>query len=214
MADPTAWRAWHASRLGRAFDRKHGTDTQALIEVSELGLSDEPLKHAVHYEASSLPKLHRALRHLGVDEGRYTFVDVGSGKGLVVIEAAKRRFREVVGLEISALAHEIAEKNLAAVAETLSLRAQVKLLNLNALDYEFPADRQIIYLYNPFSEAFLQPLLEKLLHRLADSATDVVIAYVNPVYWEAIRSRFPLEVLYTHRSLVVFRLHPPMDRQA
>lgn len=127
----------------------------------------------------------------------------------MVIEAAKRRFKEVVGLEISAAVHEIAERNLAAVEKTMPLRAQVTLLNVNALDYEFPGERQVIYLYNPFSETFLIPLLNRLLDRLDHDVVDIVVAYVNPVCWEVIQSSFPLDLLYMHRSLVVFRLSPP-----
>ncbi len=212
LLDPAAWRAWNAARLGRDFDRKHGTNTQTHIEVEDLGIVDEPRRQAVHYEASALPKLHRAFKNLNIDEEEYTFIDVGSGKGLVVIETAKRNFREVVGLEISALAHRISEQNVSTASSRAKLKSPIKLLNINALDYDYPAVKQVVYLYNPFGELFISKLFGVLRHRLLEGSTDIVVAYVNPVCLDTVEREAATEMIFAHRSLVVFRLLPPVEQ--
>lgn len=204
-----SWRAWNAVRLGRKFDIEHGTDTQSLIDVVDLGIIGEAALHAVHYEASTLPKIQRVLKHLGVNLSEYSFIDVGSGKGLVVIEAAKHPFNEVIGLEISPHAHKIAEVNIRAASKRTTLRAPIKLNNVNALDYAFPAAKQVIYLYNPFDEPILSELLNKLSRRLTENVEDIVLAYLNPVCKATIEKEFSVDVLHAHRTAMIYRLTRP-----
>jgi SAM-dependent methyltransferase len=202
----TTWRAWHARRAGLAFDQQFGTDTQAPVGVNRLGIPAETAAHAVQYEPSTLPKLRRALRHLDIDPPDYVFVDVGSGKGLVVIEAARSPFREVIGIEISRRLHETATDNLARARARLTLAAPVTLLNLDALAFDFPDRRQVVYLYNPFDQVILRPLLCRLVACLEHGAEDIVVVYVNPVHRPMLESEFDVEVVYRHATLLIYRL--------
>ena len=206
--DRQTWRAWHAARLGRQFDHEHGTDTQSQITVPELGITGEASSHAVHYEASTLPKLRRALKHLGVDKRKYDFIDIGSGKGLVVIEAAKHAFNVVIGLEISTLVHQIAELNVRAASAHKVLPSPIELRNMNALDYGFPAVRQVVYLYNPFDALMLRKLLFRLAQCLDEGAEEILIVYVNPVCKAIVEAEFAVDIIYAHRTMVIYRLNP------
>src|SRR3712207_1728851 len=106
LVDPAFWRATLATREAQAFDRRYGTDTTRRLAVE--AMRDVPIelaRHAVHYEASAIPKFRRAMRVVGAVLGatlpQYAFVDVGSGKGLVVMLAAWFPFRQVVGIEMT-----------------------------------------------------------------------------------------------------------------
>ena len=120
LVDPAFWRARMAVREARAFDRRYATDTVRRLPVDAMrDVPGELAAHAVHYEASAIPKFRRAMRAvqrtLGPRVAEFSFVDVGSGKGLVVMLAARLPFREVVGVEMAPELHETAEQNLCPV---------------------------------------------------------------------------------------------------
>lgn len=208
LVSPPAWRAWQGRRAGAAFDRRFGTDTQASVGVDALDIPPGLAAHAVHYEASSLPKLRRALRHLGVRPSGYSFVDVGSGKGMVVLEAARRPFEQVTGIEVSSRLHEVAIENLERFSKHVRLRAPVEFLNVDALAFSYPARRQVIYLYNPFDEPVLRALVSRLEERLTEGVEDVLLAYVNPVHRRTLEHEFNINTIFSHSTLVIYRLLP------
>jgi hypothetical protein len=63
----------------------------------------------------------------------------------------------------------------------------VEFLNLNALDYRFSDDPQVVYMYNPFDETVLARFVANLLARPARSD---FVAYVNPVHKAPLESAF------------------------
>jgi SAM-dependent methyltransferase len=203
---PLFWRSWNARRLGCAFDRQYGTDTQTHVSVSALGIAHELASHAVHYEPSAIPKIKRALRQLRIRHEEYSFIDVGSGKGLVSLLAAGFPFRRVVGVEASQILHETAQRNLEVYCVRCVLRAPVHFVNANALDYEFANGNHVVYLYNPFDAVFLGAYLDRL-GPLADSA-EVVVVYVNPAHRGVLIARAAGRVLFEDRTLLVCRLSP------
>lgn len=201
------WRARRARSAGLAFDRKFGTDTQSPVGVEALDIAADDAAHAVQYEASALPKLRRVLRHLDIDFSQYVFIDVGSGKGLAVLEAARHPFAEVIGVEISRRLHDTAVGNLERVRRHLSLRAPVTLLQMNALEHDCTAPRQVVYLYNPFDEVILRELMRALATRLQRGVKDILVAYVNPLHKDMLEVEFPVTAVHRHAALIVYRLH-------
>lgn len=204
---PVAWRSWRARRAGAAFDRRYGTDTQAHVAVAALNVGPDIACHAVQYEPSAIPKVRCALRHLGVRPEAFEFVDVGSGKGLVPLLAARRPFRRIVGLEASAELVRVAERNLALYAAREALTAPVVFLNVDALDYEFGDRNQVVYLYNPFDEATLRRLVDRLLS--VARPAELLVVYVNPVHRRAIDETGAFRTLFENGSLAVFRRRTP-----
>jgi SAM-dependent methyltransferase len=203
---PVAWRSRRARRVGAAFDSRYGTDTQAHVEVGALGVDRAIALHAVRYEPSAIPKVRCALRHLGVRPEAFEFVDVGSGKGLVPLLAARLPFRRVVGLEASAELVRIAERNLEIYSAQETLRAPVAFANVDALEYEYDDRDRVVYLYNPFDEATLRRLVSRLLQAAPSSA--LLVVYVNPVHRHVIDETGAFRTPFENASLAVFRRHP------
>ena len=107
---------------------------------------------------------------------RTTFVDLGAGMGRVVLHAARRPFRQIVGVEVSPALLEVAKENRAAYRGALACR-DVRLVRADAATFAFPRGDVAVYLYNPFTA----PVLDAVLTRLAAQHGDVVIAYHTPV---------------------------------
>jgi SAM-dependent methyltransferase len=108
---------------------------------------------------------------------RATLVDVGAGLGRVVLHAARRPWRQIVGVEISPALFEVAKDNRASYRGELACR-DIRLVRADAADFTFPRGDLVVYLYNPFRAEILGPLLDRLS---ADPKRSVVLVYHTPV---------------------------------
>jgi hypothetical protein len=204
------WRSKHAEWQAVRFDRRWQTDTRVRTPVAAMqGVPAELAIHAVHYEGSSIPKLQRALkvvqRHLGSTLARYSFVDFGSGKGLVVMLASRYPFHDIHGVEMASDLHAIAESNIRKFRAQQSRCAPITLVCGNALEFDLPAANLVAYLYNPF-DAFV---MRRCVARLVDAAGrdgQLIVVYVNPVHREIFDGDGRFERLFHDATLSVFRL--------
>ena len=168
---PYYWRT--ATRIDRdGFDRRHGTDTSRLVQTRA------PAGYLVNrYETADAAAIARAIESVGIDASRFTFVDLGCGKGKPVIIAAGCPFRRVIGVDISPPVVAIARKNIG----LCGLAGRVELVVADAVGYDIPAGPVLIYLFNPFPERIVTLVMEKLVRRLAAFPDEpIVIVYMNP----------------------------------
>jgi SAM-dependent methyltransferase len=210
LVDPAFWRARMAVREARAFDRRYVTDTVRRLPVD--AMQDVPAEfaaHAVHYEASAIPKFRRAMRAvrrtLGPRVAAFSFVDIGSGKGLVVMLAARLPFREVVGVEMAPELHETAEHNCVRFRAAQQQRlAPIRLVQGDALRCDLPAGDLVVYLYNPFDALILGRFLERLEEVAADGR-EILIVYVNPLHRARLDAMDRYRSISEDRAFCVFR---------
>jgi SAM-dependent methyltransferase len=152
-----------------AFDIRNGVETS--------GYGD------LRYEPTPAPVLTRTvaeLRALGCELSEYLFVDVGSGKGKVLLLAARYPFSRIVGIERFEDLHAIAIRNLAEALPTKD-RERVESLCMDAAKYDPPSVPTIFYLFNPFSEEILARFLERLERSLEDHPRPVYLGYYAPI---------------------------------
>jgi SAM-dependent methyltransferase len=209
LVTPAFWRATLAVREARAFDRRYGTDTVRRLPVEAMrDVPGELARHAVHYEASAIPKFRsgvRAVRRtLGPRLPQTSFVDVGSGKGLVVMLASQLAFREVVGIEMAPELHDIAERNSDRFRAAGAARAPMRLVLGDALRADLPAGDLVVYLYNPFDAILIGRFLERLDEAAADGR-DLLLVYVNPLHRAQLDAAGRYQELFDNGSVAVFR---------
>lgn len=136
------------------------------------------LEYATHYEPTPLADAEGLLDALPLAPERAVFVDVGSGLGRVVLLAARRPFRQVIGLEISPALHETARENLARAKDPLRRCRDVRLVRGDAARYRWPRGDLVLYLYNPFRAEVLGAMLADVL---AEPTRDVALLYHTPI---------------------------------
>ena len=166
-------------RAGQRFDAAHGVTTEALVFLGELDPEaiGPNLEFATHYEATPIADLDRLLDALELPAERTTLVDLGAGMGRVVLHAATRPFRQIVGVEISPALLEVAKENRRAYRGELRC-GDVRLVRADAARFTFPRGDLAIYLYNPFRANVLAPILDRLA---AGPAREVTVLYHTPV---------------------------------
>lgn len=133
-------------------DRRHGIETSREVNLGDLGIDDTG---RVRYEPSGWMALQRILRDTDVSPDD-VFVDLGSGKGRVVLQAARFPFRRVIGVEIAPELTEIAHANIAASRDGLRCQ-EIELVTADVLEYRLPPDVTVAYLYNPFAGRSSRP---------------------------------------------------------
>jgi len=161
---------------GLLFERRYGVHTEARVPADELGLPGPHLSGYMPYGWFSLRRILPASEVSTND----VFLDVGSGMGRVVLQAAMSYpFRRVLGVELSAHLHQIALTNVA--ANRARFRCQhVELQHANALDVALPDDVTVVFLYNAFTGPAFQAFIERLLRSVDRNPRLVRLIYANP----------------------------------
>jgi SAM-dependent methyltransferase len=170
-------------------DRALNVETSRPVALAEFGL-DAPDR--VGYEAGGWLDLPRVLRaHEARRDG--AFLDLGSGKGRILLQAAQYRFARVIGVEISESLTAIAHRNVASCRLTPRCGA-IEIVNCDAVDYTIPDDMSVIYLNNPFREAIFESVLTRLQESIDRRPRTARLIYRNAVHHDELVGRgFTLE---------------------
>ena len=132
MATPVYLRQWWAPRQWTAalagllrkekkhpFDHRYGVDTDGLIYADAAAEGHAGARHNAGYYATAPSLFHGAmelwratLTGTGYAREDYALVDIGCGKGRVLMMAAAYPFREMVGVELNPALARVARKNL------------------------------------------------------------------------------------------------------
>jgi hypothetical protein len=118
---------------------------------------------------------HRISAQAGLQD--FTFIDLGCGKGRVLLMASDYPFKKIIGVEFMPELHRAAQKNIAGYSNDRQRCRQIETLCMDARDFQFPLDPLVVYLFNPFSEPTLAQVLELLRRSLEQDPRLVYIAY-------------------------------------
>lgn len=162
------------------FDARWGTETTRLVATSDLEFSREEAGYCCEYQASGSQALDNVVAQAGIDPAEYAMIDVGSGKGRVVLVAAARPFRRAIGVEYSRKLHDIAENNARIFTANGGAKIAPEFVCSDATEYAWPDGPLLVYLYNPFGPPLLDSFAEGLIEEHARNPRPVVLAYVNP----------------------------------
>ncbi|MGH6612042.1 MAG: hypothetical protein ACRECQ_17505, partial [Burkholderiaceae bacterium] len=77
---------------------------------------------------------------------------------------------------------EIAHRNLQRYAPDSRRCGDAETICMNALDFVFPDENLVVYVYNPFHEKLLQALLTNIELCLRRHGRDIFVVYTNPVH--------------------------------
>jgi SAM-dependent methyltransferase len=132
----------------------------------------------VWYQASGWSYLPRILpkREVGPTD---VFADIGSGKGRILMQAARYPFARVIGVEISASLNGVAEANL---DRQRSKRAagSIELVTADATAWEVPDDLTVAYLYYPFVGDTFRQVIDNLVASLERAPRRLRLIYALP----------------------------------
>lgn len=167
------------------FDWRHGTDTIRRVEVGTLDFEASTKAQAKTYGATKARPFLHLMRLLDLPKDA-TFVDIGSGKGRVLMLACQAGFKRIVGIDFSPQLCEIAQRNLATFRKRTPVGAEVQILKLDATDYEFSADQQIFFMFDPFLPEVVTQVIKNLGRSIERHPRKCWLIYLAPKYHAAI----------------------------
>jgi SAM-dependent methyltransferase len=172
-----------ASRsIDRRFDKSLGTETGVVVENAALAdVTSANLARGIRYEPTRARPFRRLLREAGVTP-RGTFVDIGCGKGRVLMLAVEHGFARVTGVDYSPALCALAQRNLDILRGRTGLRFDATVHAMDAADYAFQPDDTVVFLYNPFDETVLRGVLDNLGASLRAHPRELRLIYHRPLW--------------------------------
>jgi SAM-dependent methyltransferase len=175
-------------------DWREGMDTRGRIEVDRIVTASPNRARGVRYQASPVRALRTVLDALDAPAGQ-AFVDIGAGKGRVLLLAARYPFARLIGVEYSPPLCDIARRNLARAR--LPMPAEV--ICIDAADYAFPDDAGVVYLFNPFDAVVLARVIDNLRVSLQRAPRPFRLVYHFPRWHGVLDDCDFLERIAVHR---------------
>lgn len=172
-------RVAHYAR-SKLFDVWHGLDTSAIVSAAQLQGVGENGIHAVRYQPSPFGFLQYCMTEMGLDFKNYVFVDFGSGKGRILLEAASYPFKAIIGVEFSPTLHDQARLAVDRWTSRRHGQSPIHLECCDAATFEIPKEDLVLYFYNPFGAPVMEAVIRNIERSLQMFDRDVYILYLNP----------------------------------
>ena len=167
------------------FDLFNNTDTHKRLLIKDYEESVQDVNHSFNHSCSWTSVINFSLNfvsnYLGNESIKYSFFDVGCGKGKVLLVATKgklcNQFMDFYGVEINRELVNIANQNFTKMnlPTCKIISKSARNLNLGKVN-----KKMIIYLYNPFDSALLESFLR------SQSYESCIIIYNNPQFSDLI----------------------------
>jgi SAM-dependent methyltransferase len=185
-----------AKRRAEYLAYERGLYTSGIVDSEALGHDDPEF---VGYQPSNWFVVRRMLRGRTVGPAD-TFLDVGSGKGRVLVAASRYPFGRVIGIEINDGLNRIARVNLES-ARCKRRCGDVEVITADVRDWAISDDVNYVYLFNPFGGLSFHRFLANLVDSLDRNPRAVTIIYLNPTLADAIErtGRFRLVKVLKNR---------------
>jgi len=117
------------------------------------------------------------MRALPTDLNKFTFVDLGSGKGRVLLMASDYNFRRIVGVEFLRELHESAVENIARYSSQSQQCRNIESICMDVREFEFPAGPLVVYMFNAFPESVFARVLDNLRRSLQANPQPTFVCY-------------------------------------
>jgi SAM-dependent methyltransferase len=146
-----------SNRSADDFDLHYGTDTTRNVPLWLCDIRSPNASLGRRYQVTPESDLIEAFQFLGEDPQAFTFVDLGCGKGRTLLIASQFGFKQIIGVEFARELADIAKDNL-----TKTQTSNAAVIHGDVVDFQFPNENTVVYLYNPFERDIMRKVLSNL----------------------------------------------------
>ena len=193
------------------YDLKYGIDTHSWVDLDELDVNENQREHAVLYQATRVVPLKRLFKDLNLPKN-HVFIDIGSGKGRVLLIAADYGFKKIKGIEFSKSLCAKAENNILRFRKKKKVATEIAIINIDAKDYQFEDDESVFFLFNPFDDIILKEVLDNIYISLKRHKRQIWMIYANAVHKNLIENTMNIVNSYSYNILefdfMVYQVEP------
>jgi SAM-dependent methyltransferase len=133
------------------------------------------------YQPTEPAMFREMMAALPIQFDRFTFVDLGSGKGRTLLMASEYPFRRILGVELLPALHQVAQENLSRYKSESRKCFVLEAICGDATDFSLPAEPLVLYLFHPLPESGLRKVMANLDRSVSTYPRAVYVLYHNPV---------------------------------
>lgn len=171
------------------FDRLYGTETSQRIFAANLRIPSRNWIHASPYFPTPSRLLPEIIAEHSIQTDGLTFIDLGCGKGRMLLMASQLPFRRVLGVELSPELFRVALKNIAAYKGPRKC-SEVEAACGDFTEFKFPDNPLFFFLYNPASLDLSRVLASRISASFEAHPREAWMLYVTPYDGMDFGSRF------------------------
>jgi SAM-dependent methyltransferase len=177
------------------FDVVHNTDTGGLIPGGALASGHASDRHIAGYAAVPPSRFRNMIARWQSSSpahplAEYSFIDLGCGKGRALLLASELGFREVIGVELNPSLAAIAQANANLWSAAGKASAPVRIEQQDALEFNWPAGRCLVFLFNPFGDELMRQVAARMAAAFRDRPSDLELLYYKPEQASAFAHNF------------------------
>ncbi|MEU7904567.1 class I SAM-dependent methyltransferase [Actinoplanes sp. NPDC049118] len=196
-------------RQDRLLDQRLGVGTERTTAEPVLDprvAASAQHQDGVAYSPTPARQLRKILRSLPIrTPSAFTFVDLGCGKGRTLLVAAEHGFGRALGVEFDPELADAARRNAAAYELVAPACAGViEVVQADAARYEFPVEPVVVFLFNPFGEATLRAVVDRIEETLARWPRPFIVAYYNPMHSDVLDGSITLRATLRNARWTVY----------
>jgi len=170
------------------FDILNNTETQKIVEIEDFDIPDKYKKHiACRCASTNLFGFNLLMKKLKLPKD-YGFVDIGCGKGKVLLLAKKYGFEKIYGIEFSEKIYNIACSN-------VEKFENIQVTNMDATEYSFKPNQTIFYFFGLDNELMLNKVLDNISESLKSHPRPAWIIYLVPRLHQLILERSEFKMM-------------------
>ncbi len=151
--------------------------------MADLDISEDDKQHSRAYQPTRVRDMRKLLSSVDLPTDG-VFVDLGCGKGKILLLAASHGFRRVVGVEISPRLCEIANENIRRYRAKVGADLDIEVLLANVLDYAVGPEDSVFYFFRPFDLSIMESVLSKIVASVRSHQREAWLIFSNFEYDE------------------------------
>jgi len=133
------------------------------------------------YQPTDPALFHKMLANVVINFRQFTFIDIGSGKGRVLLMASDYPFRRNLGVELLPDLHRVAQENIGKYKSDWQKCSTIESICGDAREFVFPAEPMLLYLFSPLPESGFVQFLANLERSLRGHPRPLLLIYHNPL---------------------------------
>ena len=182
------------------FDQRFHVDT---AQAPGQSVHDAGESHP--YFPTKIAIFREVFSRLPLPYEQFTFVDLGSGKGRVLLLASDLPFKRIIGVEFSPELHEVAVRNIRNYRNPAQRSKQIQSVCADATAFPPPDGNVVIFLFNPFKSSSVSRVLDNLGRSLQEHPREIYLVYNTAVCQSLMEQCGFLDVLHVSRYYSIFR---------
>jgi ribosomal protein L11 methylase PrmA len=167
---------WHEIKRGS----KYGINTIKPVSLNDLTIAEGDKSKSSRYEALNYYILENLLENFcRLFPNEKNLVDVGSGKGRIMVVAAHYGFTTIKGIDFAKELCDVAKTNINKI-KAMFPDITFEIYCKDVLNYEVTADDKAFFLFNPFNGEIMEKFSEKIERSVQEHPRTIHLIYANP----------------------------------